>query len=221
MVATTTYLSTDIAAVPLLWVIPLALYLLSFIVAFARSSPFSLRAISWATVVSSLLAPRLAHAHRAAADLGRRRRSTAANLFFVALLVHRRLAIERPPAERLTQFYLLLSAGRRVRWAVQRPARPGDLLDDRRVPDRDRPRAAPAAGLVAGRGPASDSYAETPTSCCRSRSSRSSSCAAKATPDGGRPARCCSPCSCSPPWRRSRSSRRARFALPWVWGRCS
>ena len=33
----TTYLTTDLAAIPLLWVIPLALYLLSFILAFAHS----------------------------------------------------------------------------------------------------------------------------------------------------------------------------------------
>ena len=31
----TTYLTTDLAAIPLLWVIPLAIYLLSFILAFA------------------------------------------------------------------------------------------------------------------------------------------------------------------------------------------
>ncbi|MGH3084788.1 MAG: fused MFS/spermidine synthase, partial [Gaiellaceae bacterium] len=110
MVATTTYLSTDIAAVPLLWVIPLALYLLSFIVAFARSSPFSLRAISWATVVTSLLLlaslmPIVQLPIWAVVGIH------GVNLFFVALLVHRRLAIERPPAERLTSFYLLLSLG--------------------------------------------------------------------------------------------------------------
>ncbi|MGH3142064.1 MAG: fused MFS/spermidine synthase, partial [Gaiellales bacterium] len=105
-----TYLSTDIAAVPLLWVIPLALYLLSFIVAFARSSPFSLRAISWATVVTSLLLlaslmPIVQLPMWAVVGIH------GVNLFFVALLVHRRLAIERPPAERLTSFYLLLSLG--------------------------------------------------------------------------------------------------------------
>ena len=32
----TTYLTTDLAAIPLLWVIPLAIYLLSFILAFAQ-----------------------------------------------------------------------------------------------------------------------------------------------------------------------------------------
>lgn len=110
MIATTSHLSTDIAAVPLLWVIPLALYLLSFIVAFARSSPFSLQAISWATVVSSLLVlaslmPMVRLPIWAVVVIH------GANLFFVALLVHRRLALERPPAERLTHFYLLMSLG--------------------------------------------------------------------------------------------------------------
>src|SRR5205823_4514856 len=36
MLGATTYLSTDIAPIPLIWVIPLGLYLLSFILAFAR-----------------------------------------------------------------------------------------------------------------------------------------------------------------------------------------
>jgi len=46
ILGTTNYISTDIAAVPLLWVIPLALYLLSFVVAFARRQPLSVRAMS-------------------------------------------------------------------------------------------------------------------------------------------------------------------------------
>jgi hypothetical protein len=50
MLATTTFLTTDIVAVPMLWVLPLGLYLLSFSVAFSRqcrccprSSPSSRR----------------------------------------------------------------------------------------------------------------------------------------------------------------------------------
>src|SRR5262249_22189701 len=35
MLSVTTYLTTDIAAIPLLWVLPLALYLLTFVLAFA------------------------------------------------------------------------------------------------------------------------------------------------------------------------------------------
>ncbi len=39
MLGATTYVTTDIAAIPLLWVLPLGLYLLSFIIVFARISP--------------------------------------------------------------------------------------------------------------------------------------------------------------------------------------
>jgi spermidine synthase len=115
MIGTTTYLSTDVAAVPLLWVIPLALYLLSFVVAFGRRSRLTLEAISRSTVATSLavagslllilLEPTLQPPIWLSVLFH------GANLFFIALLVHRRLAMERPPAERLTEFYLLLSVG--------------------------------------------------------------------------------------------------------------
>ena len=42
----TTYLTTDLAAIPLLWVIPLVIYLLSFILAFARSGARVVRVMS-------------------------------------------------------------------------------------------------------------------------------------------------------------------------------
>ena len=38
LMGVTTYLTTDLAAIPLLWAIPLALYLLSFIIAFSGGS---------------------------------------------------------------------------------------------------------------------------------------------------------------------------------------
>ncbi len=47
LLSVTTYLTTDLAAIPLLWIIPLALYLLTFVIAFARrpgAQPFFLRA---------------------------------------------------------------------------------------------------------------------------------------------------------------------------------
>jgi SAM-dependent methyltransferase len=110
MLGTTSYLSTDIASVPLLWVVPLALYLLSFVVAFARRQRVSLRTISLLAALSALTTaasilrvvplpvPALVAVH-------------ASTLFLLSLLVHRRLAEERPPADRLTEFYLLLSLG--------------------------------------------------------------------------------------------------------------
>ncbi|MCB2076521.1 MAG: hypothetical protein KDE55_02365, partial [Novosphingobium sp.] len=46
MLSTTTHLTTDIFAMPLLWVIPLGFYLLSFVVAFADN-----RALAWAITI--------------------------------------------------------------------------------------------------------------------------------------------------------------------------
>jgi hypothetical protein len=115
MIGTSTYLSTDVAAVPLLWVIPLALYLLSFVVAFGRSSRLTLEAISRSTVATSLAVAGLLFLILLEPTLQLPIWLSVvvhgANLFFLALLVHRRLASERPPAERLTEFYLLLSVG--------------------------------------------------------------------------------------------------------------
>src|SRR5688500_15686427 len=37
MLGVTTYIATDVASVPLIWIVPLALYLLTFILAFART----------------------------------------------------------------------------------------------------------------------------------------------------------------------------------------
>jgi hypothetical protein len=115
MLGATTYLTTDVAAVPLLWVIPLALYLLSFIAAFARRPPLSTHAVSRAAVASSLavaasllVSPLFPSVQLPIWMLVA---VHGANLFFIALLVHGRLAAERPPAERLTEFYLLLSTG--------------------------------------------------------------------------------------------------------------
>jgi hypothetical protein len=110
MVGTTTHLSTDVAAVPLLWVIPLALYLLTFVLAFARRERLSFQNVSRCAVVTSLVAifsllPIVTLPIWALVCIH------GLNLFFLALLIHRRLALDRPPADRLTEFYLLLSVG--------------------------------------------------------------------------------------------------------------
>ena len=111
LLGTTTYLATDIASFPLLWVIPLALYLLTFVIVF---SPW-LRWIGGIGVVIQpvILAFFVVHYFDAMRD---------ANLlfltglhltaFFVATLVcHRRLAGMRPAPERLTEYYVMMSLG--------------------------------------------------------------------------------------------------------------
>ena len=109
MLSTTTYLTTDIVAMPLLWVIPLGLYLLSFTVAFSQKrgfanlvSRFSAALVFVLGCVTMLLGR---HGSLAAALV------SVALLFAVAVALHARLYADRPPAARLTLFYLAISAG--------------------------------------------------------------------------------------------------------------
>ncbi|HUU85739.1 MAG TPA: fused MFS/spermidine synthase [Phycisphaerae bacterium] len=110
MLGVTAHITTDLAAVPLLWVIPLALYLLTFVLVFAKRPPIplavnvrllpfvmlplalltflELRAAGWLLVPLHLF------------------------VFFVAAMVcHGRLAGSRPSAGHLTEFYLWMSVG--------------------------------------------------------------------------------------------------------------
>jgi hypothetical protein len=104
----TQHISTDIAAIPLLWIAPLALYLLSFVLAFSRSNPLTAevagRVMPWA-LAAVLIAPFLAPPIWVLLGVH------LAFLFIAAMVCHARLAGERPDPSRLTEYYLLLSIG--------------------------------------------------------------------------------------------------------------
>lgn len=110
MLGTTSYITTDIGSFPLLWVLPLAAYLVSFILAFARRQLLSLTVVSHAIVVTATLVA-ASLLHLAVLPIWALVGVHTLNLFFVALLVHRLIAMERPPTEHLTEYYLLLSVG--------------------------------------------------------------------------------------------------------------
>ena len=109
MLSTTTHLTTDIFAMPLLWVIPLGLYLLSFSIAFAAGRGLA--------GILATLAPIVLLADGAIAMLAVERPGLLAVgaslvlLFVVAVALHSRLYDTRPEPARLTQFYLVVSAG--------------------------------------------------------------------------------------------------------------
>ncbi|MBM4312979.1 MAG: hypothetical protein FJ122_03560, partial [Deltaproteobacteria bacterium] len=110
MLGVTTFLSTDVAAIPLFWVIPLSLYLLSFIIVFARVPawvhtnavvlfPFSITALivmhftdidvpKWVSFILHLV-----------------------NFFLCCMVCHGEIARRRPAAGHLTAFYLWISTG--------------------------------------------------------------------------------------------------------------
>jgi SAM-dependent methyltransferase len=109
LLAVTTRVSTDIAAVPLLWVLPLALYLLSFVATFARRPWVPPRiAERWLPL---LLLETVAAALSGGGPVWVTLSLNYALLFIAGLLCHGELARLRPPAGRLTEFYLWVALG--------------------------------------------------------------------------------------------------------------
>lgn len=112
MLGATTYITRDIAPVPLLWVLPLTAYLLSFVVAFApRRDPSP--AVRAARLAMPLLAVVLVHVVVTGAQrpLWLLTLLHVVVLLAVALVCHGELAADRPHASRLTEFYLWVAAG--------------------------------------------------------------------------------------------------------------
>jgi hypothetical protein len=102
------HLTTDVASVPLLWVLPLGLYLLTHVIAFSRFTipPWALRLFAGAAAglaASALLVDLVGFPWKLIPDL--------VALFFIGLACHGRLAEQRPPASKLTSFYVALSVG--------------------------------------------------------------------------------------------------------------
>ncbi|MGZ8377335.1 MAG: fused MFS/spermidine synthase [Gemmatirosa sp.] len=110
LLAVTRYLTTDVAPVPLLWVVPLAVYLLTFIVAFAPGlrPPTALldRAMTSALPVLAILVVLGANS-----PLGVVATAHLAAFGIAALWCHQMLAESRPDVAHLTEFYLWISFG--------------------------------------------------------------------------------------------------------------
>jgi hypothetical protein len=110
LLGVTSYVTTDVASAPLFWVVPLTAYLLSFVVAFARSSwaanRFLVRLQAFlllgaaSTIFLSVTQPAwlILPLH-------------LIGFFVTALICHGQLAKDRPGTQCLTEFYLWLSVG--------------------------------------------------------------------------------------------------------------
>ncbi|KAB7648505.1 fused MFS/spermidine synthase [Polymorphobacter fuscus] len=110
LLSTTSHLTTDIMAMPLLWVIPLAVYLLSFIIAFGGGGVRATRIAVGAAPPLLLLLGSLAFVTASAAVIFYTV-SGVVLLFVVALALHGTLAAERPDVGNLTEYYLWISVG--------------------------------------------------------------------------------------------------------------
>jgi hypothetical protein len=109
MLSTTTHLTTDILAMPLLWVAPLSLYLLSFSVAFRDGGRLA-ATIARTLPVLLVVAAALVFSSGAAGSLVPALVDVAL-LFAAAVVLHRALYRSRPEPARLTGFYLHMSLG--------------------------------------------------------------------------------------------------------------
>ncbi|GIZ50501.1 spermidine synthase [Noviherbaspirillum aridicola] len=111
LLAVTNHITQNIASVPFLWVLPLSLYLLSFILCF-ESDRWYRRAIFLPAGAAALLLcawglqdPRLGFDIRVAVPL------YGGGLFLLCMFLHGELALMRPSARYLTRFYLCMSLG--------------------------------------------------------------------------------------------------------------
>jgi hypothetical protein len=110
LVAVTTLITTDLVAVPLFWVVPLTLYLLTFALVFARKPLIPDR---WMIVAQ---APLLVMAALMATWSSTKYHYLVivlmlATLFVTAMVCHGRLVQRRPPTRYLTEFYVWMSLG--------------------------------------------------------------------------------------------------------------
>ena len=142
MLGVTFHMTTDIASIPLLWVIPLALYLLTFIIVFSKSIPARLHLyVTLMTPVLVLLARLL----RASQNVPQTELKISFELHTGPVAGHlllRRLDLprragpdspRRPPPDRVLPDHV----GRAdARGAVQRPGRPARVHVRHRVPDQ-------------------------------------------------------------------------------------
>lgn len=110
LLVVTNHVCQDIAVIPLLWVLPLSLYLLSFIICFDSPQWYQPKWISGLTLLAILTIQckhLLPGSFRLIAEAG----SYLTMLFGVCLLCHGETARLKPGSSLLTQYYMLLSAG--------------------------------------------------------------------------------------------------------------
>ena len=111
LLAVTTHLTQDVAAIPFLWILPLAVYLLSFIICF--ESP---RLYRRAIFVPLLVVALAFMAYRLSPDTGKMGMRLVIGLFASALFVccmvcHGELVRLKPQPRHLTGFYVIVSLG--------------------------------------------------------------------------------------------------------------
>ncbi|WP_340198411.1 fused MFS/spermidine synthase [Ascidiimonas sp. W6] len=109
MLGVTTYITTDVASVPLLWIIPLALYVSTFIIVFARKPIISEEKSSetFSFLLIFMFVYMILYQSKGIIFVP----IHMILFFFAALVCHSALSSSKPSAQKLTEFYLIMSIG--------------------------------------------------------------------------------------------------------------
>ncbi|HRJ50535.1 MAG TPA: fused MFS/spermidine synthase, partial [Phycisphaerales bacterium] len=110
LLGVTQHISTDVAAMPLLWVIPLALYLVTFVLVFARRQFVSARTLGYIAAVGAVGVCLVTGLYLRKPIIPLVSLHVAA-FFFAAWMCHKRLADDRPGPAYLTEYFLWMSVG--------------------------------------------------------------------------------------------------------------
>jgi hypothetical protein len=113
LLGVTTYITTDVVSLPLLWVLPLVLYLITMIIAFGSKVERAVKDFTRPMIMLIIGAMILLMANELHAE------GSMILIILIELLLlttigivcHGRLALDRPPAIHLTEFFLLMSVG--------------------------------------------------------------------------------------------------------------
>ena len=111
LLATTNQVCMDVASVPFLWVLPLTIYLMTFILCFDSDRWYSRKWYAISMGVSIGCVTSVMMKEGAGNSLIFEVLIYFAGLFFCAMVCHGELVRLKPPAENLTSFYLVISAG--------------------------------------------------------------------------------------------------------------
>jgi len=111
LLAVTNLLTQDVAPVPFLWVAPLALYLISFILSFAHPPRYHRRLFGWLITPALFMLTLAWFISRAGRNLELIVGALCGGLFVCCMYCHGELSCLKPAPRFLTSFYLMVSAG--------------------------------------------------------------------------------------------------------------
>jgi hypothetical protein len=110
LLGVTTFIATDVASLPLIWIIPLTLYLTTFILAFSNKRIISLQFASF-LLPAAILCLGAVQILRPPISLSVTIGIHLLVFCLIAFVCHRRLALSRPAVVSLAEFYLWIAVG--------------------------------------------------------------------------------------------------------------